>query len=35
MTLTAIDDYEVMYSSPPLVPRIGLMSRVNFIGQLI
>jgi hypothetical protein len=35
MALTAIDDYEVMYSSTPFVPRIYLMSQGNFIGQLI
>lgn len=35
MALTAIDDYEVMYSSTPFVPRIWLISQGNFIGQLI
>jgi hypothetical protein len=35
MALTAVDDYEVMYSSTPFVPRIYLMSQGNFIGQLI
>jgi hypothetical protein len=35
MVLTAIDDYEVIYSSTPFVPRIWLMSKGNFIGQLI
>ena len=35
MALTAIDDYEVMYSSTPFVPRIWLMSAGSFIGQLI
>ncbi len=35
MALTAIDDYEVMYSSSPFVPRIWLISQGNFIGQLI
>jgi hypothetical protein len=35
MALTAIDNYEVIYSSAPFVPRIGLISQGNFIGQLI
>ena len=35
MAVTAIDDYEVMYSSTPFVPRIWLISQGNFIGQLI
>ena len=35
MALTAIDDYEVMYSSTPFVPRIWLISQGHFIGQLI
>ena len=35
MALTAIDNYEVMYSSAPFVPRIWLISQGNFIGQLI
>jgi hypothetical protein len=35
MALTAIDDYEVMYSSTPFVPRIWLISKGEFIGQLI
>jgi hypothetical protein len=35
MTLTAIDDYEVMYSSAPFVPRIWLMSQGTFVGQLL
>ena len=35
MALTAIEDYEVMYSSTPFVPRIWLISQGNFIGQLI
>ena len=35
MAVTAIDDYEVMYSSTPIMPRIWLISQGNFIGQLI
>jgi hypothetical protein len=35
VALTAIDSYEVMYSSAPFVPRIWLLSKGNFIGQLI
>jgi len=35
MALTAIDNYEVMYSSAPFVPRIWLISQGKFIGQLI
>jgi hypothetical protein len=35
MAVTLIDDYEVMYSSTPFVPRIWLISQGDFIGQLI
>jgi len=35
MALTKIDAYEVIYSSNTFVPRIGLKSGGNFIGQLI
>jgi hypothetical protein len=34
-TVTNIDDYEVMYSSPPFVPRIWLISQGSFFSQLI
>ena len=35
MSLTKIDEYEVMYSSNTFVPRIWLKSNDKFIGQLI
>jgi len=34
-TITNIDDYEVMYSSAPFVPRIWLISQGSFFSQLI
>ena len=30
MAVTVIDDYQVMYSSTPFVPRIWLISQGNF-----
>ncbi|HEY7569934.1 MAG TPA: hypothetical protein VH796_01070 [Nitrososphaeraceae archaeon] len=35
MTLTKIDEYEVMYSANTFVPRIWLKNNNKFIGQLI
>ena len=35
MSLTLIDQYEVMYSANSFVPRIWLKNSGNYIGQLI
>jgi hypothetical protein len=35
MAITAIDQYEVMYSANTFAPRIWLKAADNFIGQLI
>jgi hypothetical protein len=35
MTLTKIDEYEVMYSANTFVPRIWLKNSNKFVGQLI
>src|SRR4051812_41009637 len=35
MAVTAIDDYEVMYSANQFLPRIWLLAGGGYIGQLI
>ena len=35
MAITQIDDFMIIYSSNSFVPRIGLVARGEFIGQLV